>query len=189
LPRRRRGSNSRGSGCELPRVSEPGCPASDGMPASSDPTDVRDLDEPVCARRVGALPTTEQPTDPPGLEGKCVADVLERERPGHVRRFEPVRRLTKETLAANPSRAGASAERPDRVLEHRGHEPQLGRPFGGPLQELGELHRQYLLRNELARIIRLFVAQLHGRMSGATPMPLRRIPGRSSRCAVRRGSG
>src|SRR5262249_19614784 len=135
------------------------------MAASSDPTDARDLDEGVPARHLGALPTTEQPTDPPGAEGECVADVLERERPGHVRRFEPVCRLTKETLAANPSRARASAERPDGVLKPRGHEPQLGRPFGGPLQELGELHRQYLLRNELARTIRLFVAQLHGRMS------------------------
>src|SRR6185436_7363531 len=94
-----------------------------------------------------------------------VADVLEREWPPHVGRFEPVCRLTKETLAPNRWRAGASAERPDRVLEHRGHEPLLGHPLGGPLQELGELHGQYLLRNQLARIIRLFVAQLHGRMS------------------------
>src|SRR5439155_19565184 len=78
----------------------------------------------------------------------------------------------KETPAANPSRARESAERPDSVLEPRGHEPQLGRPFGGPLQELGELHRQYLLRNELARIIRLFVAQLHRSHAGATRMPL-----------------
>jgi len=135
------------------------------MPASSDPTDAWDLGQAVPAPRLGALPTTEQRTDPPGREGECVADVLERERPAHVRQFEPVCRPTKETLAANSWRAGASAERPDRVLEYRGHEPELGRPFGGPLQELGELHGQYLLRNKLARIIRLFVAQLHGRMS------------------------
>src|SRR5213593_4484750 len=154
-----------GSRCEPPRVPEPGCPASDGMPASGDPTHARDLGKALRPRRLGGLPTTEQPTDPSRLEGERVADVLERERPAHVGGFEPVCRLTKETAAANPSRARASAERPDSVLEHRGHEPQLGRPFGGLLQELGELHRQYLLRNELARIIRLFVAQLHGRMS------------------------
>src|SRR5439155_17628844 len=89
-------------------------------------------------------------------ERESVADVLESERPARIGRVEPLRGLPEQTLAAYGSRARASAERPYRVLEHRGHEPQLRRPLRGPLQELGELHRQHLVRNELARTIRIF---------------------------------
>ena len=99
---RNRGAAGAGSRCEPSRVPTPGCPASDGMPASSDPTHARNLGKPLRPRRPGGLPTTEQPTDPPGLEGERVADVLERERPAHVGRLEPVCRLTKATLRRTP---------------------------------------------------------------------------------------
>src|SRR5207253_4316830 len=131
-------------------------PSGDGMPASGDPTNGRDLDGPARRGRLGAHPAAEQAADPIRLERESVADVLEGERPARIGRIEPLRGLPEQSLAAYPSRARASAERPYRVLEHRGHEPQLRRPLRGPLQELGELHRQHLVRSELARTIRIF---------------------------------
>jgi hypothetical protein len=142
-----RSHRAHGSACEPRRVAEPRCPSAGAMPAPGDPANERNVRHPVRGGCPAASATTEQPADPLGLEPESVADVFEGEGPAHVGRVEPLRRLFEQTPAAYRLGGCASTEGPNRILEHRGHKPELRRALGRPLQQLDELHREHLVRH------------------------------------------
>jgi len=138
------------------------------VPASGDPQAKRR--QAGALRRVAGLPALERPADPLGLEREGFADVLEREWPAHVVRGEPLGRFSEQASATCASGAGAATKGPNRLFEHCRHELVLRRPFGWTLQELRELHGKEMVRNELARIVRLFDSYTERRAPHVVPV-------------------
>src|SRR2546429_2706489 len=138
--------------------------------SSNSQANVRNYSGPARGHLLLVSPTTQETANPVRFEGEGVTDVLEGERPAHIVRLEPLGRLPEQPLASHPPGERASAEGPDRIFEHGRHEPQLRRPFGRALQELGELHRQEVLGSELPRISGLFDSPTETR-SPHEPLP------------------